>query len=660
MSEQGIRGVETPVIVGTAGHVDHGKSALVMRLTGTDPDRLPQEKARGITIDLGFAELGLPSGRIVGLVDVPGHGHYVRAMVAGATGVDVALLVVAADDGVMPQTREHLRILELVGVRHMVVALTKCDLVEDDDWLELVRADVEEYLAGTAFAGAPVIPVSSRTGRGVDELSRALDDAVDAFLATGAQRVRQAQPARLAVDRSFNVAGVGTVVTGTLRAGELAPGDAVELAPQGKTARVRSVQVHGHEVPRAVAGQRTALNLTGVSVDEAARGSTVAASGSLEARDRFDARLSWVGRDGRPAPLESGARVHVCTGTSQALGRVLLFDGAEQLACGADALVQIRLEEPLAVRAHDRFVVMAYSPVELVGGGEVLWGAPARRTTPTPAERALLDASEHDDVRGCACARVHLASAPVGAAEVASSLDEPESQVAALLEELAAVGRLVRLEVGQGQAAHAEYVATEVLDACVARITEALEGTFAQEAEGVSLLALRDVACPRVAEPTFSALVDFAQVRGVAARFGANVISARRLAAAQAQLDGLVSTVGTKLRELGLAATFADELAEAFGLDRASVMRALRELEVRGEAECVERTYYLAAGAASEARERVRACIEAHGGAATASDLREALGLSRKYALPLLEHLDQVGFTVRDRSAAGERSLAKA
>ena len=240
MSEQGIRGVETPVIVGTAGHVDHGKSALVMRLTGTDPDRLPQEKARGITIDLGFAELGLPSGRIVGLVDVPGHGHYVRAMVAGATGVDVALLVVAADDGVMPQTREHLRILELVGVRHMVVALTKCDLVEDDDWLELVRADVEESLAGTAFAGAPVIPVSSRTGRGVDELSRALDDAVDAFLATGAQRVRQAQPARLAVDRSFNVAGVGTVVTGTLRAGELAPGDAVELAPQGKTARVRS------------------------------------------------------------------------------------------------------------------------------------------------------------------------------------------------------------------------------------------------------------------------------------------------------------------------------------------------------------------------------------------------------------------------------------
>lgn len=658
MADEQAGGVGTPVIVGTAGHVDHGKSALVRALTGTDPDRLPQEKARGITIDLGFAELPLPSGRVCGLVDVPGHGHYVRAMVAGATGVDVALLVVAADDGVMPQTREHLRILELVGVRHMVVALTKCDLVEDDDWLELVRADVEEYLGATDFAGSPVIPVSSRTGRGVEELARALDAAVDAFLVSGAQPARQAQPARLPVDRAFNVAGAGTVVTGTLRAGTIAPGDVVELCPQGTSARVRSVQVHGHDVPRAVAGQRTALNLTGVSVAGAARGSTVAASGTLEARDRFDARLTWLGRDGRPAPLASGARVHVCTGTSQALARVLLLDGAAELACGQDALVQVRLEEPLAVRAHDRFVVMAYSPVELVGGGEVLWGAPPRRTTTTSAERALLAASEARDVRGCVCARVHLAPAPVSAGEVAASLDEVADDVTAALEDLVGVGRLVRLEVGQGQARSAAYVVPGALDACVARIGDALAGTFADASEGVSLLALRDVACPRVDEPTFSALVDWAQRRGVAARFGANVISAGLLAAAQGQLDALVATVGGRLSELGLAVPFADELAEALSLDRASVMRALRELERRGEAECVERAYYLSAPAAVEARERVRACIEAHGGSATASDLREALGLSRKYALPLLEHLDQAGFTVRDRSAAGERSLA--
>lgn len=655
MSDQA-RGVETPVIVGTAGHVDHGKSALVLRLTGTDPDRLPQEKARGITIDLGFAELRLPSGRVCGLVDVPGHGHYVRAMVAGATGVDVALLVVAADDGVMPQTREHLRILELVGVRRMVVALTKCDLVEDEDWLELVRADVEEYLGTTAFAGSPVVPVSSRTGQGVDDLAAELDRAVDDVLATGEQARRQALPARLPVDRSFNIAGAGTVVTGTLRTGELAPGDAVELYPGGVRARVRGVQVHDHDVARAVAGQRTALNLTGVTVAQAARGVTVAAPGSVAARDRFDARLSWLGRDDRSAPLKSGERVHVCAGTTEALGRILLFDGAQQLACGQDALVQVRLEEPLALRAHDRFVVMAYSPVELVGGGEVLWGAPGRRTAPSEGERALLAALEGRDDRAAVAARVALSPAPVDAATVAASLDLPAGECAGLLAALAGEGELVALSVGQGQARHDEYLAPAALSALVERMGAALEADEGQE--GVSPLALRDVVAPRMTDAAFATLAEVAAGRGAVARFGANLIAADRLAGAQGRLEELVAQVGGRLEELGLAAPFSDELAAALGLDGASVLRALRELEARGGAECVERTYYLGSAAAAEARERVRATIEAHGGSATASDLREALGLSRKYALPLLEHLDQAGFTVRDRAGNGERSLA--
>ena len=653
MSESTAAGVETPVIIGTAGHVDHGKSALVLRLTGTDPDRLPQEKARGITIDLGFAELRLPSQRIVGLVDVPGHGHYVRAMVAGATGVDVALLVVAADDGVMPQTREHLRILELVGVRRMVVALTKCDLVDDDDWLELVRSDVEEYLGTTAFAGAPVIAVSSRTGRGIDELAAALDAAVDAVLASGEVERRLALPARLPIDRSFNVAGVGAVVTGTLRSGSFAPGDAVEIYPQGVKARVRGVQVHGHDIERAVAGQRTALNLSGVSVDEATRGSTVAAPGSLRGTDRFDARLRWLGRDGRPAPLVSGERVHVCSGTTEALGRILLMDGAGQLACGDEALVQIRLEEPLALRSRDRFVVMAYSPVELVGGGEVLWARPARRTTLADEERTLLAALGSGDDRAAVASFVRLAPVPLPAADVAASLDLPEGEASDLLGALAGDGELRALPCGQGPAV---YVAPATLEALCARMGEALREAGPS---GMPLLGLRDAACPRASDATFAALADEAVARGVAGRFEANLIAAELLGQAQRESDELLANVGGKLRELGLGAPFDEELAPLVGLDVATTRRALRLLADRGLAEAIDRSFYLSSEAAAEARERVRAAIEAAGGSASASELREALGLSRKYALPVLEHFDQVGFTKRDRDNQSARQLAK-
>lgn len=647
-------GDETPVIVGTAGHVDHGKSALVLRLTGTDPDRLPQEKARGITIDLGFAEFGLPSGRIVGLVDVPGHGHYVRAMVAGATGVDVALLVIAADDGVMPQTREHLRILELVGVRRMVVALTKTDLV-DPDWLELVQADVEDYLASTAFAGAPVVPVSSRTGEGVDALAAELDRAVDDVLASGEVERRLALPARLPADRSFNVAGIGTVVTGTLRSGCFRPGDAVEIYPGGAKARIRSVQVHNHDVGIAVSGQRTALNLGGVSLEEAPRGSTVAVPGSIAAYDRFDARLRWLGRDGKPVALASGERVHVCAGTTQVLGRILLFDGADQLECGADALAQIRLEEPMALRSHDRFVVMAYSPVELVGGGEVLWTRPARRTTLGDAERSLLDALSAGDNRGAVAALMRTSPRPLSAGEVADSLDLPEGEVEALLGGLAGGGEVRMLECGQGGQAASCFVCPSSLDAIVAAIDEALR---AAGVDGLPVLTLRDATCPRVDEPTFAALADEAIARGVAGRFGANLIAASLLAQAQSQTAELLAKVGGKLRELGLAAPFDDELAPLVGLDVNTTRRALRLLAEQGEAVCVERSYYLCAAAYEDARERVRATIEGAGGAASASELREALGLSRKYALPLLEHLDQVGFTRRDRENQGVRRLA--
>ena len=644
---------EAHVIVGTAGHVDHGKSSLVLALTGTDPDRLPQEKARGITIDLGFAELTLPSGRSVGVVDVPGHEHYVRAMVAGAAGVDVALLVIAADDGVMPQTREHLHILEIMGARQMVVALTKSDLV-DADWLELVQLDVEEFLAGTRFAGAPVVPVSSRTRAGLPELLAELDRAVDAFVASGVPQDRLARPARLSVDRSFNVAGAGAVVTGTLRHGCLHPGDAVEVMPAGAKARVRGVQTHGRDVPCAFAGQRTALNLTGVGLDDLPRGATVCAPGSLAARDRFDARLRWMGRAGEdPAPLVSGERFHVCVGTSQALGRILLFDGAQQLAAGEEALVQVRLEEPLVLAAHDRFVAMAYSPVELVGGGEVLWGDAPRRSTPSEPERALLAAVEAGDARAALAAYGGASRSPVDAAGASASLDLPVEQVRDALGELAQAGELVAL----GEGAEARYLTPAAVDACVAACAASLRDAAQADAgfAGMSAAALRDAAVPRADMDAFAALVELAVARGEVARLGALLAHAQDADRLRRAAGDLADTVAAALDAHGVAAPFVEELAGELGMAEPQVRRGLTMLVDAGRAVAVDKGYALGTAAFEQAKGIVRAAVERGGGQASASELREALGLSRKYALPLLECMDRQGVTERTPDGQGRR-----
>jgi selenocysteine-specific elongation factor len=278
------------LVLGTAGHIDHGKSSLVKALTGTDPDRLPEEKERGVTIELGFARLDLPSGRSMGVVDVPGHERFVRQMVSGATGIDVVLLVVAADDGIMPQTREHLAIIDLLGIPKGVVAVTKSDLV-DADWVELVSEDVARLLEGTSIEGAPIVAVSARTGEGLDDLLAALD-----AVAGEAQARQAALPMRLPVDRVFTISGAGTVVTGTMWSGSAKRDDPVEVLPSGRTGRVRSVQVHSQTVEKATAGQRVAINIAGLDTGEIARGDIVAAPGTLAVTDRFDALFTSQAR----------------------------------------------------------------------------------------------------------------------------------------------------------------------------------------------------------------------------------------------------------------------------------------------------------------------------------------------------------------------------
>ena len=374
-------------IVGTAGHIDHGKTSLVKALTGIDTDRLKEEKARGITIELGFAHLELPDGVRLGIVDVPGHERFVRTMVAGAGGIDLLLLVVAADEGIMPQTREHLDICTLLGIKRGIVILTKVDLV-DGEWLELVTRELREYLAGSFLEGAPIIPLSSRTGEGLSILREELGR-----LASELPRRKQGGPFRLPVDRLFTVPGFGTVVTGTLRSGLIRVGDPVELLPSGKTCRVRGIQLHGQHAEEGSAGQRMAVNLQGIDHHEIRCGESLAPPATFRTTRTVDIRLELL-PTARNLKHRSTVRLH--SGTSESSAQVILPD-REFLLPGDSALVQLRLPAPLLLLPGEPFVLRCHSPATTIGGGRVLDPAPPRRRRRSSEALELLTALDGGD-----------------------------------------------------------------------------------------------------------------------------------------------------------------------------------------------------------------------------------------------------------------------
>jgi len=351
------------IILGTAGHIDHGKTSLVRAVTGIDTDRLKEEKERGITIELGFAHLDLPNGQHIGVVDVPGHEKFVKNMVAGATGIDIVAMVIAADEGVMPQTREHMEICTLLGVQHGLVALTKVDMV-DEEMLELAQEDVKEFTRGSFLENAPIIPVSAVTGQGVPEFVRA----VEAL----AKEVPDRPPStlfRLPVDRVFTMKGFGTVITGTLVSGRVQVGDPVMVYPSGVTSKVRGIQVHNESVNAAESGQRTAINFQGLDKEAVARGEVLSSPGVLKPSYMVDVHFHFLA--GAARPLKNRSRVRFHTGTSEILGNLILLE-RDELKPGEATVAQLRLDTPVAVVKGDHYVVRSYSPVRTIGGGQVL------------------------------------------------------------------------------------------------------------------------------------------------------------------------------------------------------------------------------------------------------------------------------------------------
>lgn len=629
---------ETGLILGTAGHIDHGKTALVQALTGVDTDRLVEEKRRGITIELGFARYAPEGSRQFGIVDVPGHEGFVRTMVAGASGMDLVLMVVAADEGVMPQTREHLAIVSMLGVGGMVVAITKTDLV-DDEWLELVDDEIRELLAGTPYESAEIVATSVRSGTGLTELSRALVRCAERTRARTADDL-----ARLPVDRVFALEGAGTVVTGTLWSGRLSRGSVVRILPRGDEARIRALQVHGTQVGHAVAGQRTAVALTGAVVrrGHVARGDVVVSSRSWSPSLMLTVELSALEPPGsgpggsRKSPgriwrIEGGQRVRVHLGTVEVMARVVLF-GVDEAVPGEPVLAQLRLEAPVVARCGDRFVVRAYSPVTTIAGGTVL--------EPAPPKRKRLGRTGRDSLEALSRGGRHAVRGAVALAGW-TGLDADAIGVVAGWRGRATddLGELVwRLDgllfdhgiVAAGEEKLLEHVRRHHRE-------HSLE-------PGVPLSALR-TALPRMASPR---LAD-----GLAARLAARgLLAVERKIARLPGFEPVLSPDEERLAERILATL---EHAGLQGPDTGELLQrvsghpgtgaVLRFLAARDRVRRLD-AYWVTAGALDQAAARVMEELGGREGLGPA-DFRDVLPVTRKHLIPILAYLDARGVTQR-------------
>ena len=642
------------VVIGTAGHIDHGKSALVRALTGTDPDRLKEEKARGITIDLGFAHWS-GGGVQLAFVDVPGHERFVKNMLAGASGIDGVLLVVAADESVMPQTREHFDICRLLGVTNGVVALTKADLV-DRETVELVELETADLLAGSSLEGMPVLPVSAKTGDGLEALRGAL------LAMAGRCGVRTAAgAARLPIDRAFTVKGFGTVVTGTLVSGRLSVDDTLAVLPAGVDVKVRGLQVHGAIQPQAVAGQRVAANFSGPGAARAARGETAVTSGAFEATSCFDAVLDLLPSARR---LRHGARVRFHHGTREVLGRVALGPGLSGAAAGVDApealspggraFVRLRLEGAAVLTRGDRFILRAYSPPLTVAGGRVLDPSPPRGGLRTAAARTRMDrllkglsgteAADHDRALALLIEERGLGGLPAAALVVRGGV-APES-VGTVVERLSAGGAVRRI----GERLVAADALQDGGDRLLAMVAD-FHGAHPLR-DGVPREEVRERIFRHAGPGIFEAVLERLAGDGRLTAGGHLALPGHRVTLSPAEQRASDEVVAL-LRTAGLRPPAPAALRERLGVDEDVLERVLRRL-VREQA-AVRVGPLVFHVAAIESLKADLAALKAADDRATidVGTFKERYGVSRKFAIPLLEYLDRERLTRR----VGEKRL---
>lgn len=628
------------VIVGTAGHIDHGKSTLVEALTGTHPDRLEEEKRRGITIDLGFAFLE-EGGVRFGFVDVPGHERFVKNMLAGAWGVDVLLLVIAADEAIKPQTREHFAICRLLGVRRGVIALTKIDRV-DADTLALARMETEEFVQGTFLAKARIVPVSAKTGAGLGEFKEALLQAGKEVEAKDPQDYF-----RLPIDRSFSVKGFGTVVTGTLVSGQISGGQEVELLPASRKLRVRGLHAGGKPVERAEAGQRTALNLAGIENAEIQRGMTLAEPGRFRVSRRIDVRLELLPS---ARSLKHRAKVHFHAGTLETMGEVLLHESSE-LAPGENGLAQIKLQDDVVLVRGDRFIVRQFSPVVTIGGGVVLDPVarrPAQRDAGRVAFLQTLEKGSPQEITGAFTERSLLG---VRISDVVTRTGWRESEVQAAAENLAKA-KVVRIVSRDPLLLFSEKRFREICEKLQARLE-----TFHKEnplVPGIAREELRGIAGKRVRGETFDAAIQELVRNGKIVAHGELIKKPGTEVTLTAEEAEAKEQITQAFLKAGLAVPSAKEVLSQLSIDSRNAEKILQIL-LRGKTlvrVSPELIFHV------EALQQLSAILQSYkkskGERIGIPTFKNLTGITRKYAIPLLEYLDRQRVT---RRAGDERVI---
>jgi len=628
------------IILGTAGHVDHGKTSLIRALTGIETDRLKEEKARGITIELGFAYLDLPCGHRLGIVDVPGHEKFIRNMVAGAAGMDLAAFVVAADEGIMPQTVEHFEICRLLGVRDGLIVLTKKDVVEPE-WLDMVTEEIRDFCAGSFLENAPIIPVNSLTGEGLDEIVRLLDAKVAAL-----SFHEEFGPFRMAVDRVFTMKGFGTVITGTSLAGRIETGAELMFYPGGLTAKIRGIQVHGKDVNLVEAGRRTAINLQGIEKEQINRGDMAATPGCLIASTLLDAEFHHLSSARKDLKNRTQVRVHL--GTREIVGRIALLE-SDTLPPGATTHIQLILQEPAAVWPGDHYVIRSYSPITTIGGGTILNNAPKKRKrtlerdrianqahfarlTAADSEQKLLILAEESGGKGITADQL-AARTGVFSKKLKKQLQHPISTGALVVVDSESQ-RMLAATVAEG-------INRQIVDLLTAfHRNNPLKPGLAKE-------ELRSQLRPAVDQKVLQALLAALVKKGVLEQVGAEIKLSGHTVVLQVNEQEMEQKIGALYREALLTPPNLKEVLAAFGeFPERQIRQVIDLLLAKEELIKINETLFFHVPAIQTLQEEVIAFIRREG-EIDAQRFKDLTGLTRKFSIPLLEYFDKIKLTIR-------------
>ena len=621
------------IILGTAGHIDHGKSSLVKALTGTDPDRLKEEKERGITLDLGFASLDLPGGNRLGIVDVPGHEGLIKNMLAGVGGIDIVMLVIAADEGIMPQTREHLAICDLLHVKKGLIVLTKTDAV-DKDWLTLVQDEVRDFVKGTFLEKSPIAAVSSKTGENLPGLIQEL-----AKLSNEVSPKSSSGILRLPIDRVFTMKGFGTVITGTLLSGTISTEQEVEILPKTIRTKVRGIQSHNKAVTRSVAGQRTAVNLQNVEKDQLSRGDIIVSAGFFTPTKTLDAQLGLLKQ--APRGLKTGARIRFYNATQEAIGRITIL-GQNQLDPGQEAFVQLRLEQPVIVQNGDRFILRFYSPMETLGGGMVLNPHPRRHKHATMQEsQKNLGILEKGDLE----ARIGLLVALKGLAGmeengIIASIAADKQDVASALTSLAQKKHLLRVDNLYVHTSHLAGLEKKTLDMVKQYHQDNPLKPGLDKEELKSALRMR--LSPKVLNLAIDGLVKRKQLEAEGSKLRVPGFKAARGSVNDEVKNRIVEAIKTG----GSQPPVREELPGLFGITEKDAKDLMKLLADEGRTVRINDSLHLD----REILEKVREDLKKHlteKKEITMAEFRDLAKTSRKYAVPIMEYFDSQKLTQR-------------